>query len=73
MNDKTNNPTGVNPYDDTDGGEAIRMLTPCDDGQCGWQEGGAALTMSVGCIRYISGEMDLMDYRGSGGIRLLKG
>lgn len=46
VNDKTNNPTGVNPYDDTDGGEAIRMLTPCDDGQCGWQEGGAALTMS---------------------------
>ncbi|KAK4686476.1 hypothetical protein P7C73_g3648, partial [Tremellales sp. Uapishka_1] len=45
VNDKTNNPTGADPYDDLDGGAAIRMLDPCDDpSTCGWQEG---LTMSV--------------------------
>ncbi|KAK8844701.1 hypothetical protein IAR55_006550 [Kwoniella newhampshirensis] len=37
---------GANPYDDADGGAAIRMIDPCDDGQCTWQEGGEALTMS---------------------------
>ncbi|WWD22747.1 hypothetical protein CI109_107240 [Kwoniella shandongensis] len=37
---------GANPYNDADGGAAIRMLDPCDDGQCAWQEGGDALTMS---------------------------
>ncbi|KAL7420232.1 hypothetical protein Q5752_005199 [Cryptotrichosporon argae] len=46
VDDKTYNPTGANPYDDADGGAAIRMLTPCDDGSCGWEEGGTALTMS---------------------------
>ncbi|WWC85422.1 uncharacterized protein L201_000285 [Kwoniella dendrophila CBS 6074] len=35
-----------NPYLDTDGGAAIRLLNPCDDGNCVWQEGGDALTMS---------------------------
>lgn len=48
VNDKFNNPSGANPYDTADGGEAIRMITPCDDGNCQWQEGGAALTMTVG-------------------------
>jgi len=50
VSDKTNNASGTSPYDDSDGGEAIRMLTPCDDRQCGWEEGGAALTMSVGAL-----------------------
>ncbi|WRT63285.1 uncharacterized protein IL334_000189 [Kwoniella shivajii] len=36
----------ANPYLNTDGGAAIRMLDPCDDGNCAWQEGGDALTMS---------------------------
>ena len=48
VNDKVNNPTGANPYSDADGGDAIRMLTPCDDDSCPWEEGGAALTMTVG-------------------------
>ena len=37
----------TNPYGNTDGGEAIRILTPCDDGSCPYQEGGADLTMTV--------------------------
>jgi hypothetical protein len=45
--DKGTNPTGANPYGNTDGGEAIRLLNPCDDGTCKWQEGTAALTMTV--------------------------
>ncbi|WWC57666.1 uncharacterized protein I303_100200 [Kwoniella dejecticola CBS 10117] len=36
----------ANPYLNTDGGAAIRLLNPCDDGSCVWQEGGDALTMS---------------------------
>lgn len=47
VNDKGLNPTGADPYVNADGGAAIRMITPCDDGSCGWQEGGDALTMSV--------------------------
>ncbi|RSH89553.1 hypothetical protein EHS25_002104 [Saitozyma podzolica] len=46
VSDTTNNPSGANPYDDADGGAAIRLLTPCEDDSCGWQEGGSALTMS---------------------------
>jgi hypothetical protein len=51
VNDAGLNPTGANPYSDNDGGMAIRLLTPCDDGSCGWLEGGAALTMTVGLTR----------------------
>jgi hypothetical protein len=47
VNDKGQNPSGANPYNDNDGGEAIRLLTPCDDGSCGWVEGGDSLTMTV--------------------------
>lgn len=50
VNDKNANPTGANPYQNTDGGRAIRMITPCDDGTCGWQEGGDALTMAVSSL-----------------------
>jgi hypothetical protein len=53
-NDKGANPTGADPYLDTDGGEAIRMITPCDDLSCPWNEGGDALTMSV---RSLSGSL----------------
>ncbi|WVQ64379.1 uncharacterized protein L199_002544 [Kwoniella botswanensis] len=42
----TKDANGANPYLNTDGGAAIRLLTPCDDGNCAWQEGGDALTMS---------------------------
>lgn len=28
--------TGGAPYDDYDGGKAIRFLDPCDDGTCDW-------------------------------------
>lgn len=52
--DKVNNPSGANPYDDLDGGEAIRMITPCDDGSCSWREGGSALTMTVGCLHWLA-------------------
>lgn len=46
VNDKGANPTGGDPYNDGDGGAAIRLLDPCDggDGECPWQEG---LTMTV--------------------------
>ena len=47
VNDKGKNPTGANPYGNTDGGEAIRVITPCDDGNCQWIEGGDDLTMTV--------------------------
>lgn len=47
VNDKGVNPSGANPYGNADGGEAIRLLRPCDDGSCTWQEGTAALTMTV--------------------------
>jgi len=47
VSDKIYNPTGANPYRDADGGSAIRMITPCDDLSCAWQEGTSALTMSV--------------------------
>jgi len=47
VNDKGKNPTGANPYGNTDGGEAIRVITPCDDGSCQWIEGGDDLTMTV--------------------------
>lgn len=40
-------PDKANPYGNTDGGEAIRLLTPCDGGGCEYQEGGDALTMTV--------------------------
>lgn len=46
VQDKGLNPSGANPYGNTDGGEAIRMIKPCDDGSCVWQEGTAALTMT---------------------------
>ena len=46
MNDKVNNPTGADPYDDADGGTAIRLLNPCDDNSCPYEEGGAQLTMT---------------------------
>ena len=47
VNDKWANPSGANPYGNTDGGEAIRLLNPCEDGTCVWQEGTEALTMTV--------------------------
>ena len=47
VNDKWANPSGANPYGNTDGGEAIRLLNPCTDGSWTWQEGTAALTMTV--------------------------
>lgn len=47
MADKGKNPTGANPYMNADGGKAVRILTPCDDNACGWQEGGDSLTMAV--------------------------
>jgi len=72
VKDKTNNPSGASPYDDQEGGEAIRMLTPCDDGSCQWQEGGAALTMTVGRRPAIR-ETLLMTRRASGGTLLLRG
>lgn len=50
VNDKIYNPSGANPYDDSDGGAAIRQLTPCDNGSCNWVEGTAALTMSVSSL-----------------------
>ncbi|KAH7888875.1 glyoxal oxidase [Phlebopus sp. FC_14] len=28
--------TGGAPYNDLDGGQSIRLLNPCDDGQCDW-------------------------------------
>ncbi|EJU01106.1 glyoxal oxidase [Dacryopinax primogenitus] len=28
--------TGGGPYDDWDGGQAVRLLDPCDDGTCEW-------------------------------------
>ncbi|WVQ82615.1 hypothetical protein IAT38_004746 [Cryptococcus sp. DSM 104549] len=37
---------GSNPYLNTDGGAAIRLLDACDDNSCKWKEGGDALTMS---------------------------
>lgn len=40
------NPNVPNDFMDTDGGAAIRLLTPCDDGSCKWQEGGDELTMT---------------------------
>lgn len=40
-------PDKANPYGNTDGGAAIRLLTPCDGGGCEYQEGGDALTMTV--------------------------
>lgn len=40
------NPSIPDDYLDTDGGAAIRLLTPCDDGSCKWQEGGDELTMT---------------------------
>ncbi|WVR03155.1 hypothetical protein IAU60_000145 [Kwoniella sp. DSM 27419] len=42
----TKDKNNENPYLNTDGGAAVRLLNPCDDGQCVWQEGGDALTMS---------------------------
>jgi hypothetical protein len=50
VSDKTKNPTGANPYTNGDGGKAVRLITPCDDDSCGWQEGGDALTMTVSYI-----------------------
>ena len=47
VDDTGANPTGANPYDDGDGGAAIRVLSPCDGGACNWQEGGDSLTMYV--------------------------
>ncbi|ODO00257.1 hypothetical protein I350_06886 [Cryptococcus amylolentus CBS 6273] len=40
-------PSGTaDPYKDASGGAAIRLITPCDDGSCKWQEGGDDLTMT---------------------------
>jgi hypothetical protein len=51
--DKVANPSGANPYTNTDGGAAIRLLTPCDGANCDWAEGGDALTMTVSAgLRY---------------------
>jgi hypothetical protein len=50
-NDTWGDPNQSNPYDDSDGGRAIRMLTPCDDGSCTWQEGGDWLTMTVSAAK----------------------
>ncbi|WOO82856.1 Aldehyde oxidase GLOX [Vanrija pseudolonga] len=47
VNDKGLNPNGTNPYTNTDGGAAIRLMTPCDDGSCPWYEGGNSLTMAA--------------------------
>lgn len=47
VSDKTNNPTGANPYLNTDGGEAVRVVTPCDDDSCQWVENSPDLTMTV--------------------------
>ena len=49
VNDKGTNPNGANPYGNTDGGDAIRTIVPCDDGTCEYAEGGDALTMTVRC------------------------
>lgn len=46
VNDQFANPSGANPYNNADGGRAVRVITPCDDGSCGWQEGGDSLTMA---------------------------
>ena len=69
--DKTNNPSGADPYDDTNGGTAIRMITPCDDESCSWQEGGEALTMTVSPSPFVKYALLTMD-REIDGIRLLK-
>lgn len=50
VNDKWANPSGANPYGNTDGGEAIRLLNPCEDGTCTWQEGTDALTMTASVV-----------------------
>jgi len=47
VTDKVKNPTGGNPYANADGGKAIRMITPCNDDSCPWQEGGPVFTMTV--------------------------
>jgi hypothetical protein len=48
-------PGKANPYGNTEGGDAIRVLTPCDDGNCAYAEGGAQYTMTVSftgiCLR----------------------
>jgi hypothetical protein len=50
VNDKAKNPTGANPYGNTDGGKAVRLITPCDDDSCQWNEGGDQFTMTVSCL-----------------------
>jgi hypothetical protein len=40
-------PDKANPYGNTEGGDAIRVLTPCDDLSCEYEEGSADLTMTV--------------------------
>jgi len=40
-------PGKANPYGNTDGGTAIRVLTPCDGGDCAYAEGGDEYTMTV--------------------------
>lgn len=40
-------PGKANPYGNTEGGDAIRVLTPCDDQSCEYEEGSADLTMTV--------------------------
>ena len=68
VNDKGQNPTGADPYDDSDGGTAIRMLNPCDDGSCPWEEGGAALTMTVSA-KTLDGWLETHDLSPSQGKR----
>jgi len=34
--DPAQSQTGGKPYDDPDGGQSIRLLNPCDDGNCNW-------------------------------------
>jgi hypothetical protein len=45
-----------NPYGNADGGDAIRVLKPCDDGTCVYDEGGADLTMTVGRLIHLQGK-----------------
>ena len=65
VDSKIYNPTGTNPYDNSDGGAAIRMLEPCDDDSCAWQEGSAALTMTVSLGLQTSLEGSLIKYQGN--------
>lgn len=51
VSDKTKNPNGTNPYLNKDGGQAVRVITPCGDDSCQWAENGPNLTMTVSNLR----------------------